>query len=217
MVEKAFPHIRNALRQLNQREPDILKIKLNKRKCEIIEVIVCFDLYMDTSYREKGNKYQPLINFNKFSVMYFGSLGTVHKDWRGNLKKIGLSGEEAKETMKWCSVSNMICGSIVWRNRCKKAWTVGLLISGVVQGINLAIRRLQFVLNLPNHIRYYHYYYYKFHQFGFYTNFLNSVHWFQFADDAAVVTGPENENQILLNHFSRWCSWANLHIRVDRC
>ncbi|XP_065066053.1 uncharacterized protein LOC135691968 [Rhopilema esculentum] len=43
----------------------------------------------------------------------------------------------------------------------------------------------------------------KFNQFGFYTNSLNPVHWFQFADDAAVVTGQENENQILLNHFSR--------------
>ena len=53
------------------------------------------------------------------SVMCFGSLGTVHKDVRGNLKRLGLSGEEAKETMKSGSVSNMICGSIVWRNRCK--------------------------------------------------------------------------------------------------
>ena len=43
----------------------------------------------------------------------------------------------------------------------KSAWTVGLLISGDVQGTYLAIRRLlQFVLNLSNHIRYYYYYYY---------------------------------------------------------
>ena len=54
------------------------------------------------------------------SVMCFGSLGTVHKNVRGNLKRLGLSGEEAKETMEWCCVSNMICGSIIWRNRCEK-------------------------------------------------------------------------------------------------
>ena len=127
MVETALPHIRNALQQLNQRKPDILEIKMNKRECEIVEVTVCFDLYMDTSYEEKGNKYQPLINLlnehgiaTSISVMCFGSLGTVHKNVRGNLKRLGLSGEEAKETMKWCSVSNMICGSIIWRNRCKQ-------------------------------------------------------------------------------------------------
>ena len=50
MVETAFLQIRNALEQLNQRKPDILEIKVNKRECEIVEVTVCFDLYMDTSY-----------------------------------------------------------------------------------------------------------------------------------------------------------------------
>ena len=127
MVETAFPHIKNALQQLNQRKPDILEIKVNGRECEIVEVTVCFDLYMDTSYQEKRNKYQPVINLlnrhgiaTSISVMCFGSLGAVHKNVRGNLKRLGLSGEEAKETMKWCCVSNMICGSIIWRNRCKK-------------------------------------------------------------------------------------------------
>ena len=31
---------------------------------------------------------------------------------------------------------------------------------------------------------------------------LRPAHWFQFADDAAAVTGQESENQVLLNHFS---------------
>ena len=57
----------------------------------------------------------------------------------------------------------------------------------------------------------------KFNQFGFSTNSLNPLHWFQFADDAAVITSLENENQILLNHFSRWCTWADMIIRVDKC
>ena len=44
----------------------------------------------------------------------------------------------------------------------------------------------------------------KFKQFGFTISSLNPIHWFQFADDAAVITGLQNENQFLLNHFTRW-------------
>ena len=29
----------------------------------------------------------------------------------------------------------------------------------------------------------------------------NPIHWFQFADDAAVISSQEKENQMLLNHF----------------
>ena len=36
-------------------------------------------------------------------------------------------------------------------------------------------------------------------------------------DDAAVISSPEKENQILLNRFSVWCQWANMIIRVDKC
>ena len=56
-----------------------------------------------------------------------------------------------------------------------------------------------------------------FTQFGFTTSTLSPLHWFQFADDAAVVTGHEQENQTLLNHFTRWCHWSNMVIRVDKC
>ena len=38
-----------------------------------------------------------------------------------------------------------------------------------------------------------------------------------FADDAAVITTNERENQLLLNCFSRWCQWACMIIRVDKC
>ena len=56
-----------------------------------------------------------------------------------------------------------------------------------------------------------------FAQFGFSTASLTPLHWFQFADDAAVITSLEQENQLLLNHFSRWCNWADMTIRVDKC
>jgi hypothetical protein len=45
----------------------------------------------------------------------------------------------------------------------------------------------------------------------------NPIHWFQFADDAAVIRSQEKENKILLNRFSVWCQWANMIIRVDKC
>ena len=46
------------------------------------------------------------------------------------------------------------------------------------------------------------------------------INWYQFADDADVTSSLESENQIneiLLNLFSRWCSWADMIIRVDKC
>ena len=57
----------------------------------------------------------------------------------------------------------------------------------------------------------------KYRRFGFTLNFLNPVHWFQFADDAAVITGQESENQHLLNRFTIWCQWSNMLIRVEKC
>ena len=56
-----------------------------------------------------------------------------------------------------------------------------------------------------------------FSQFGFTTSTLSPLHWFQFANDAAVVTGHQQENQTLLNLFTRWCTWENMVIRVDKC
>ena len=62
----------------------------------------------------------------------------------------------------------------------------------------------------------------KYNQLGFSPHdgndrLFHPVHWFQFADDAAVITTNERENQLLLNCFSRWCQWACMLIRVDKC
>ena len=46
---------------------------------------------------------------------------------------------------------------------------------------------------------------------------LGPRHWFQFADDSAVTTANEEDNQLLLNLFTKWCTWANLKIRVNKC
>ena len=54
-------------------------------------------------------------------------------------------------------------------------------------------------------------------QFGCSTSSLRPIHCFKVADDAAVITGLENENQLLLNHFTRWCTWTNMVNRGDKC
>ena len=62
----------------------------------------------------------------------------------------------------------------------------------------------------------------KYKQFGFSCNTSSdtsfiTVHWFQFADDAAGISGQEQENQILLNRFIIWCKCVGMKIRVDKC
>ena len=58
----------------------------------------------------------------------------------------------------------------------------------------------------------------EFEQLGYkYARHLSPRHWYQFTDDAAIVTGQQYENLILLNAFTRWVSWANMIIRVDKC
>ena len=62
----------------------------------------------------------------------------------------------------------------------------------------------------------------KYSQFGFWKINMNSmqlnpVHWFQIADDSAVISGHERANQILLNRFTVWCEWSGMIIRVDKC
>ena len=57
----------------------------------------------------------------------------------------------------------------------------------------------------------------KYRRFGFSLKFLNPIHWFQFADDAAFISGQESENQHLINRFIIGCNWSNMIIRVDKC
>ena len=50
-----------------------------------------------------------------------------------------------------------------------------------------------------------------------YCDSLTPRHWFQFADDTALVTATEEDNQVLLNIFTKWCRWSGLQVRVDKC
>ena len=126
MAETVFPALRNEIEEISSRKPDIIELKENEKECEIIEITVCFDMYMEQSYSGKAEKYKELIRILEqngikanINVLCFGSLGSVNKKVRTCLKKLGLSHEEAKSTMKWCGVSYMIGGNIIWRERCK--------------------------------------------------------------------------------------------------
>ena len=62
----------------------------------------------------------------------------------------------------------------------------------------------------------------KFRQLGHSNNndlglSFKPVHWFQFADDAAIITELEKENQLLLICFTTWCQWAGVIIRNHKC
>ena len=46
---------------------------------------------------------------------------------------------------------------------------------------------------------------------------LTPRHWFQFADDSALVTKTEEDSQTLLNVFTKWCKWAGLKISPRKC
>ena len=120
MAETVFPALRNEIEQTSSRKPDIIELKENEQECEITEITVCFDTYMEHLYAGKTEKYKELIRILQqngikanISVLCSGSLGSVHKDVRTCLKRLGLSHEEAKGTMKWCGVSNIIGGNII--------------------------------------------------------------------------------------------------------
>ena len=103
--------------------------------------------------------------------------------------------------------------SIITSEFCTPFISVG---RGVLQGDCLFLSPLLFNMCFNTFIQ--HIKAEKYRQFGFSFKLLNPIHWFQFTDDAAVVTGQESENQHLLNRFSLWRQWSNIMIiRVDKC
>ena len=59
----------------------------------------------------------------------------------------------------------------------------------------------------------------KLNCFGYIYDFsIRPCNWLQFADDTAIVTSSEDDNQLLMNGFIKWCTWADLstHRKVSR-
>ena len=85
---------------------------------------------------------------------------------------------------------------------------------GVLQGDGLSLVLFNLILNtLINTIKSE-----KIEFMGyFYQNCLSPKHWFQFADDTAIATALDSNNQHLCNVFLKWTSWADLTIKVSKC
>ena len=58
-VETVFPHLREEIKRIQHRRPDI--IVTNAGKVIILEVTICYDLYLDISYHAKVTKYAELL------------------------------------------------------------------------------------------------------------------------------------------------------------
>ena len=41
---------------------------------------------------------------------------------------------------------------------------------------------------------------------------MNPRHWFQFADDTAIISAHEQDNQLLCNVFNKWCIHGQIYI-----
>ena len=125
--ETIFPLLREQLITITNRKPDIHVVDELSRECLIVEVTVCFDLYLDMAYEEKIRRYDNLVNClerngysTKLFVMCFGSLGSVRKDNWKVLRKFTADKTYIKNVLKWCSISNIIGSNYIWRHRVKK-------------------------------------------------------------------------------------------------
>ena len=128
MAYTVFPGHNEDFRQLEHGKPDIICI--SNKKVIVIEVTVCYDVYMNFAYEEKINRYSPLIQLlrekgynSKLLVMCFGSLGTIEKSIYSSLYMIKNDKVLVKDTLKWCSISTLIAANYIWRYRVK--YTLG--------------------------------------------------------------------------------------------
>ena len=73
--ETVFPLLREEIMNVNYRRPVIHVIDELAKTCVIVEVTVCFDLYLDYAYDTKGKKYEKLVD----------CLGTYYEKTYGNI------------------------------------------------------------------------------------------------------------------------------------
>ena len=88
---------------------------MRQSTCTLVEITVCFDMYLEQAFEENVIRYKPLIDrlilngyTAKLLVMCFGSLGSVHNnDWTA-LREFSNDKTNIKSVLKWCSISNII-------------------------------------------------------------------------------------------------------------
>lgn len=124
MARTVFPDLRGDLVDTVHTKPDIVCVQGNT--CIIVEVTVCYDIYMSLAYENKISIYTPLVDIminrgynTRLMVVCFGSLGTVHKSIFNSLKYFVTDKEKIKQVIKWCSISAIIGSNYIWRHRLK--------------------------------------------------------------------------------------------------
>ena len=125
LSETIFPNLREQLQQIKHRRPDIVIQEVNK--VDILEITVCYDLYLDMAYDTKVTKYEELCNCLRENgidtllyVLCFGSLGCIRKNVWNIIRRFNTDKTSIKNLLKWCSISAVIGSNYIWRHRFKK-------------------------------------------------------------------------------------------------
>ena len=125
LCESVFPHLKEKLKGISHRKPDI--VVLLENTCYIIEVTVCYDTYFEYAYNGKVDRYGMLLeclNTNgveaKLLVLCFGSLGCIKADVRNNIRMLGVESNDIKSFLSWASISCINGANYIWRHRVKK-------------------------------------------------------------------------------------------------
>ena len=124
MAFTVFPQFREILQNLDHGKPDIICI--NNNTVIVVEITICYDLYMIDAFEEKERRYTPLITLlhekgysAKLIIMCFGSLGTIEKSIYNSLLIFNRDKTLVKDVIKWCSISVLIAANYIWRYRVK--------------------------------------------------------------------------------------------------
>ena len=56
-----FPLLRDQLESIEHKKPDIHVVNHLEKKCSIVEIKVCYDLYLEYARNAKYEKYKPLV------------------------------------------------------------------------------------------------------------------------------------------------------------
>ena len=85
-VDLICSELKDTIRNFQHRKPDIFCLDIINRRVAVVEITVCYDLYINLALQEKINSYSPLVQMfenrgynTKLIILYFGLLGCVEK------------------------------------------------------------------------------------------------------------------------------------------
>ena len=115
----------------NHENVEELKLKLDivaksGHLINIIDIACPYDLYVESIYTKKIEKYECLKQllsekgyYCVIDAIVIGSLGAVHNKALSILLNMNMNKKKSKGLMKWCSTSNIIHAKKIWDIRCR--------------------------------------------------------------------------------------------------